>query len=296
MPNRVRVRRSAPRRPLAEHGRVRLAQRRKRIRIILSCVAGVLVLALLCGAAYATHLPAFTIGAIEVTGAHEIAPSLIQKFVAQDLDDGHLHLLDPTDEFLYPKDRIEADMLAEFPRLATVTLSTAPLLHPTLTVHVTERQAVGLWCEGGLGASVSTSTQPAPCYYLDGTGDIYAAADEYAEYVIYEGGSPASATGTPVASRYLPGIFPGIGELVDALSHAGYDVRILDAESSTDYAVLLANGLLVKATFAQDPLDVVADLEAALSAQSIAGREDELQYLDLRFPGRAYYRFKGDAQ
>lgn len=269
---------------------MRLAQRRRKRRLILLGIVALLVLSIVPLAAYISHLSIFTIGDISVQGAQDVRPELVRAFVSKQLHDGQLHIFDPNNELWYPRGRIEAQTLKEFPRLSSVSLHLSAWTYPALVVTVSERQPDAIWCSGAL----TDSSVPAQCYYMDASGVIFAPADAFAEYTIFAGGN-ISASSSPITQVYLPGKYAQTQALITALSKAGFDTHTFTVTSDTDFTILTATGLEIKASFDQSPDTVVNNLQAALSADSLKGKQADLQYVDLRFSGRAYYRFKSSS-
>ncbi len=67
----------------------------------------------------------------------------------------------------------------------------------------------------------------------------------------------------------------------------------MDVQDNSDFAVSLAGGYFLKASFGTAPQTLVRNLELVLSAPALAGKTAELEYVDLRFGDRVYYRLKG---
>ena len=65
-------------------------------------------------------------------------------------------------------------------------------------------------------------------------------------------------------------------------------------ENETDISVPLADGYYIKASFGEDPSELTKNLALILSSDAIKGKIDELEYIDLRFGNRVYYKFKGE--
>ena len=55
-------------------------------------------------------------------------------------------------------------------------------------------------------------------------------------------------------------------------------------------------GFAVRASFGNDGEAVVKNLQLVLSSDVLRGRESELEYVDLRFGNRVYYKLKGREQ
>lgn len=133
---------------------------------------------------------------------------------------------------------------------------------------------------------------------MDKTGFVYEKASEASttlatSYVF--AGALAAATGSSatIGSTFAPGHLDGLLALLQFLSADGFTPQGANVADDEDFAVPLANSFYLKASFGENAEDLAKNLQLVLSSDQISGKEDQLEYVDLRFGDRVYYKFKG---
>jgi hypothetical protein len=255
--------------------------------------------AIVYGVSFLSYLPRFSIQTIEVTGAKEVPAPLITGYVESLLFDGSHPLLSRSNVFLYPRVAIGKAIVDYFPRIRTAAISRESFLAQTIRVAVEEREAYARWCLPTFAEGVP----PEECFLLDDGGFIFADTATSTGVVrtgyVFTGALAASTS--PIGQRFLPGRIAGILALLERLGQAGHDAKSVAVESERDFEVRLlpaagsGRGFIVRASFGNDGEAVVRNLELVLSSDVLRGREAELEYVDLRFGNRVYYKLKGDA-
>ena len=278
MPKKGQSRRKVPVR-----GRVSLAQKRKKQRIIAAIVGSVLLLALCGGFLYVVRLPEVSIQDIQVEGTYAVSPELVRGIVEQELKDSTLIVIPRRMIFTYPGKDIENALLQHIPRLQSLSLSRDSLFGTTLIVSVVERNAYGIWCAG--------ESEPT-CYKMDASGFIFAPADSFAEYYLFYGGM---ATDTdPIARYFYPDHMEALRNLLNQLSPAGLDPHVVRVLEGSDVEIELLDGMRIRASLEVAPAETVSLLEAALGSDTLKERREDIEYLDARFDNRVYFKFKGE--
>ena len=281
-----------PLRPQKRISPVRARRRRTRL-IILSISVSVLVAAALV-ASYVSYLPRYSVLSVTVqglpaqAGAQNVAPNLVTDYAESIIYNGSRHFLSRANIFLYPKSLIEKDIPLEFPRIAQATVSSPSFLSNSIVVSVAERQVFALWC---LPAQAGDGN--GDCYEMDQSGFIFAQAPANAtssgEY-IFSGG--VSTSTPPIGQTFAPGHTQGLVAFLQLLGQSGFTPLGADIESDQDFTVPLQQGFYVYASFGEDPGTLVNDLQLVLS-QALSGQQQNLEYIDLRFGDKVYYKLKG---
>lgn len=152
---------------------------------------------------------------------------------------------------------------------------------------------------------------------MDDKGFIFAKDDTHSTGRIFSGGlpagrhgfststasstsqiSPEASSGTapqanPIGRAFAPGHLPGILAFLDQLSRIGLiPLGVAVDDNGSDFVVPLTQGFAVKASFGQDKNMLVRNLQLILSADALQGKQSDIQYIDLRFGDRAYYKLK----
>ena len=278
-----------------------LRARRRRKRALIALV----LLALIGGAVWAvsfvSYLPRFTVSVISVEGAHAVSSHLVSNYVESILNDGTYHLLSRSNIFLYPWSEIEKDIVEYFPRIKSASVSRESMLSTTLHIVLEERQPFALWCSSAEGVK---------CYFMDDGGFIFAEAvsTSTTEYV-FRGGLAASTSSTsspqanPIGETFIKAHLPGLLTLLRSLGQAGFNPRGAAIVNEQDFSVPLVSAqgsgqaeFMLKASFGEDAGALARNLGLVLSSDPLKEKEDQIEYIDLRFGNRVYYRLKGGAQ
>jgi len=263
----------------------RLRTRRRRFRVIGSLAAIVVLAAAAYGASWASYLPKYSIQDILVAGASEVPQDLIYSYVETKLHDGRYSFLSRSNIFFYPRDSIERAVVEYFPRIKSAKVSRESLLATAITVSIEERETFAKWChEEG-------------CYFLSDEGLIFAPAASNAPAkspYIFRGS--ISSTTAAIGQKYLPGSFAGVVALLERLGQAGFSPREVVAKDDQDFSVRLQQGFDVRASYGADVGALVKNLELVLASEPLRGKEDKLEYVDLRFGNRVYFKLKGEEQ
>ncbi|MDZ4227379.1 MAG: hypothetical protein U1D26_02765, partial [Patescibacteria group bacterium] len=91
---------------------------------------------------------------------------------------------------------------------------------------------------------------------------------------------------------------PGIITLLRLLGQSGFTPSNVAVENDRDFTVLLSDGqgFYIKASFGQDAGGLTHDLELVLDSDVLRDRNDDIEYIDLRFGDRVYYKLKGEGE
>ena len=266
------------------------------------------------GLGLASYLPQFSIQTIDVRGTKELRSDLVRAHVESVLHNGAYSLFSRTNIFLYPRAQLQEEVKGYFRRIENVHIARESFLATALIVAVEEREAFARWClpaevpaqAGGSFGLDSAEEQSELCYLIDRGGLIFApvgttSAGLATAHVFRGGFSPSISSGQVATSgllgqTYLPGRFAGIVALLERLGQTGFTPRSVFTEGEQDFSVALAEGFELRATFGADVSRLVRNLELVLSSESLRDKESQLEYVDLRFGNRVYYKLKGEEQ
>ncbi len=277
-----------------------LRARRRRVRALFGL--GVLILCSLVfyGVSWFSYLPQFNISGISVVGANGMKEEHIQRYVETVLDDGAYRILSRRNIFLYPRTELEQAVTSLHP-VKSVSITRPSLLATDIIITIEEREAFARWC---LPAQAGTGMQQGDCYLMDSGGFIYAplgwaGTSTPSTQYIFAGGLPprdSSATSTyPIGQSFVQAHLPGLLSLLTYLGQAGFTTVSVQVDSQ-DILIQLQEGFLLKASFGADAGTLVKNLQLVLSSDVLQGKRDQLEYVDLRFGNRVYYKLKGQEQ
>lgn len=288
-----RLERPQPRLALAPGGKRKPSLRAKRRKVRAYVALGALCTlgAAAYGVSWVSYLPQFTVQDVEVRQAASIPASLVERYVESILYDGSSAFLSTRNILLYPRQAIESSIPQFFPRIRSATVARESLLGTVAVVTVEEREAFARWC-----ASATLEAEGAEeCFLMDADGFIFAEAASgapAASAYVFRGELDAS----PIGKTYLSGRFAGVRALLTKLGQAGFDAREVALETEKDFSVLLAGGFSLRAAFGSDVGALVENLQLVFASPALRGKENELEYVDLRFGNRVYFKLKGGEQ
>lgn len=260
-----------------------LRSRRRRMRVIGGLAIATCAVLAAYAASFVSYLPQFSIVRVEIEGARALRSKLVEAFVATKLWDGTPQLFSESNVFLYPRAEIESALADFFPRIESATLSRESLLSGVVVVTLKERTPYARWC-----------SSDGPCFAMDTGGVIFESAtttDAFETHYIFEGSFAAGED--PRAKKYLPGQFAAVLALLERLGQAGYAAERVSVEEGQDFAIFLAEGFSLRVSFGTDVATVAKNLELVLASEALRGKERVLDYVDLRFGNRVYYKLKG---
>lgn len=307
--------------------------RRRRARLIVVIVVIVLLAAAVYGVHWISYQPRYTVQSVSVVGAQQVPSSAIYDYAESLLHSDTHSFFSKDNIFLYNPGALQREILGHFPRLASVTVSRASLFSTAVTVTVAERQPYAIWCADTAQADCYQmdhtgfifAQAPAPNVLSADAGAIDATSSPQAatstpggitapqgQYV-FQGGIATStvatstdSTGSPQAGATIPispigqtfagTHMPGIVALLELLGQAGFSPTGAIVQDGQDFWVPLSEGFYIKTSFGENPHSLVSNLQLVLSSSALNGQQSKLEYVDLRFGDRVYYKLQGQGE
>lgn len=300
-----RVQRPAPVRALIRAPRQsapppsgRLRERRKKARKT-GLIVLVIFFVLLAGALlYAVWLPALRIQEVQVTGT---SADGVEAVARASLAGRYAYVIPRNSVFFFPKDLMRESVLRAHPEISALSIERASFTSLKLTG--TSRAQAFIWC----GVSLTDEIPDGLCYDTDAEGFIYKPANVSTSTTVLSTGSS-----TPPTAGDLR-IYSSLDrELAEGESPVGLHVTRAAAIPNALRFVKAVRGLGIPVTALALRNDE-ADLWISDSTRItyVLGREDEaaqlaasvmptlhitdgtIEYLDLRFKGKAYVKRHG---
>lgn len=261
--------------------RGRLAERRKKRRMVLIVTAVLLLLCAVGGVVYSTHIPEVRISGIDVSGGQKVPHELIRTH----LDAFRAHVgkgvVAKDNVFLFPRSAAAQSLLGTFPRLLHADVRVHGFLEPVLRVQIDERVAFARWCRDGDNA----------CFLMDEQGFVF--AFDAGESRVVGTDFYGSLVADDVVGRvYAPDEFAHLALLAREFEARELPIaRILLNPESNSLDVVLEQGFSLKILRNAEPLQLAETLDTILTSKALRDRVAELEYVDMRFGNRMYYRF-----
>ncbi len=272
-----------------------LRARRRKMRATAALIMFLFVAVLALGIIWASYLPQLTIRSIEVVGAKQVPSERIGQYVDTILDNGSRQVFSRRNIFVYPRASLEKAVQGYFPRIRLAKISRSALFATAVIVHVEEREPYALWCAPVQVHETQEGEEAAQCYTLDIGGFIFAEhspqddAPPEMPYIFLGG---ISSSDNPIGQRFAPAHLASLIVLLDLAGQAGFLPLEVSIEDERDFFITFGEGFMLKVSFGQDANTLMKNLQLVLSSETLKGKEKKLQYIDLRFDNRVYYKLK----
>ncbi len=294
------------RRPAVSQGKDRepLKARRKRARR-----QTLRILVILCVLAVAAIIGTFWLGVFRIQQVGTAGPdSQGMQTIAQSALTGTYHYVIPRNSiFFFPEQQIRTEILNQYPEISAVSISRTSL--STILISGIPREAALTWCGDTYSAVVpqvanvanasTTPVAPQPsCYSADAQGVIFAPISDPSLVTgtlrIYgslsgTGDSNPSPLGATIAEA---NVIPNALQFIKALKSLG--VPIVAIAIRGDEADLYAQSG-TRITYVLGHEEVTAQV-AESAFPSLNLDDGSLEYVDLRFEGKAYFKKVGSEQ
>lgn len=273
-----------------------LKDRRKRARRTARTFLTVFSLLVVIAAIAALWLPAVRIQTVHASGPNDAE---VQS-VAENTLKGTYYFIIPRDSiFFFPEKDIRHAVLTQYPSIAAVSIFRTSF--ESIALASISREASFLWCGAtpntagpalvDLNASTTSATLLPSCYDTDSLGYVFAEAHPSGSdsFRIYD--DVDVSNGSPLGSRIKnASALPNALQFVKVIKSLGVAVTSLALRS--DEADLYTQGG-TKITYVLGKEDAAAKLaEAAFPTMSL--NDGSLEYVDLRFTDKVYFKKKGE--
>ncbi len=281
-----------------------LKRKQRRIFFLKLSVFLVLFTGIIGGSIYLLRLPKLQITNVTVRGNVIIQEQDVASFVQNALAKPYLGIIPRTNMFLVPKRTLTESISEQFPRFKRVTIEQQK--DRTLLITVLERESIYLWCVGAPGEP-STPDEPNPCYYVDDTGYVFSEAPYFSGTIYFKFfGELVDLGDTPVGAYVLSSdYFKQIirfKESLEAISmkptgFVTYDTGLVAFLFSSTFS-----DTQQKIIFSQENNieNIISNSISAITAEPLAGKLakefSQLEYIDLRYDNKVYYKFIDQTQ
>ncbi|KKU49917.1 MAG: hypothetical protein UY47_C0002G0026 [Parcubacteria group bacterium GW2011_GWB1_49_7] len=260
-------------------------KKKEKKRKVLAWSAG--VLAVFIALVIISRLERLQIREVAAEGAKVVPEEEIARVVKETLSDRYLWLVPWTNAAIYPRRAVRENLMKEFPRISSVSLSLDGMKR--LAVSVSERDPYALYCpELARGELVESVDK---CFFLDKSGFIFDEAPDFSGvvYFIYKKDAPIK---NPKGSQFLLlENFSPLAQFVEGLSKFGFEPVTLTIKDR-DVELVTRNGTLILFNAYGDLTFLYSNLEAFLKNPAI--EMDKLSELDLRIENKIFWKLFGN--
>lgn len=277
-----------------------MRKRYRRTFLVDSTIITLGIVMALAGIAGLLNTPQLLVAHISVLGRVNASEEAITMAARDALTGSYFGLIPRSTIVAVPNNRVATAVLAHVPRVESVEVSRKGFRG--IEVSVTERQPVSLWCGdvvpniGELKTATDAGSIPGEsCYLVDATGVIFAESPGMSEG-LYPRFWGALEGARPLGARFASlEAYGHLMEFVDHLNAANIKslgILLVDEEEGELY---LRDGTKVLFLHSGDLLKTAQSLEASISSGVIPAGENVLEYIDMRFPDRAYFKRQSTA-
>ncbi|HEY4517963.1 MAG TPA: hypothetical protein VJI74_03710 [Candidatus Paceibacterota bacterium] len=266
----------------------KLLRRRRKVLLWKFALGGGALVLLLLALVGLSRIPGTLISKVLVSGVSGVSATSVEGFVMQKLSGSYLAFFPKANMLLYPRHSLEAALLSAFPKISSAEIGLDDF--DTLHLTVIERSPAALWC-----TSAEEAEEGEQCYFLDQTGFLFGTAPQFEGEVflrVYGGiadGVPQGIGGQVLSAESFRQLFSFILSLKDL--EISPTALWIDAEG--DYTLLLSGGSKILLSKDEDLVIVRENLESVLASDSFKnGKLEQLDYLDLRFGNKIYFKEK----
>lgn len=265
----------------------------------MSGTACAAVLVLVGSVAFVIHMDALRVARVEVHGALPGQDTRLEHEAWSRIRGTYLWVIPRDSIFLVRGTSVAAALVLADPRLRTVEADLERMR--VLRVNVLNRKPEAKWCgeavpPAAYGTTLSdTTATSAPvrwghCYIMDETSYIYENDTEPPLDLPRYYGPLEHAE--PIGQAFIESTeYAATARLRAELARAGYVTTAMLLVDETQSELYLENGTRVLIRRGAAAEEVLRELSAATGAEALRDTRD-IEYLDLRWKGKAYYRYR----
>src|SRR3989344_8676445 len=233
--------------------------------------------------------PEINIHTVTVFGNTTVSEEDIRSFLDERLGGGYLNIVSRANVFLFQPKVVEADLKSSFAKIQNVEVSRDSF--NSIVVTIEERKPFYLWCDEQVADKNENQ-----CYFLDIDGYAFAPAPYFSGSVYFEFYKPFSEDKNPVGTYFLPEAeFKRLIAFRNSLREVNIEAQKFKILETLDYAFILKEGTDIFFNPKQDFDALFNNLSATFDTEQFIQKRKRgfsLEYIDLRFDNKVYYRFQ----
>lgn len=237
----------------------------------------------------------FNISKINVIGLNYVKQEEVLAEVSPFFEGKYFYTVPKTSIFVYSKEKIKNHLLEKFSEIRDVEISLSSV--NDLNLSFSEREPQSVWCDNNLGLSVS-HLKSERCYYVDDVGLVYRKISE-SEVASTTGNyvklSTFKSIDNPIKSTFSDsGFYILLFKFIKDLSLIDQSVASVYERDDLTYEVKLSTGQKLVIGKNDDLGKVFNNFQVVMSNTDFkdVGGFSKLDYIDLRFGNKVYYKGK----
>ena len=252
------------------------AHRRRNFKILRASFGIVALVACIYSFASISQNPIFFIEKVSLEGNVFLSLTDVRPIIFDNISGNHFGLFSKQNILLYPKGKIEKEILLRFPRVESIKVRIEGINN--VAVLVKERLPEGIWCEN--------AQEEAPCFFLDKDGFIFAKSPSFTSdvYVRFLG---ELSEEEPLRSIFLSGNFPRLLSFTDGVAEIGLKPISVEIMPNNDGILRTDKGEILF-TLERNLVEILENLKTFWRENS--DTLPRFEYLDLRFGNKIFYK------
>lgn len=237
--------------------------------------------------------PKFLFNQVVIKGASPYEQEKIEETVKLTLFEKCPCLIPQNSIFLYPKKKLSQAIILASPRVGEIVFDRTG---QTLNIIVSERQPLALWCQG--------PRDDRSCFFLDKNGETIAPAPIFSNRVMpefYSASATAKIHERPLKNLNLSVVI-SLAKSIEGITNdylkSHYFLDFIEPYPNGDFIVHFSSPQMIDwyilANEKISPNDLLSNLQALLGSSSFtddARLNNRLQYIDMRFDKKVFYKF-----
>lgn len=264
-----------------------------------SVVIGLVTIFLLVGfVIFIFNLSFLRVNNINIIGQTSADQGVVKEFINSQLAGHYLGLIPKNSVFFVSKKILMNSLMKKFPGLAKVTIEWPDL--NSLSVTVLDRESKILWC---------LDIPKDKCYYVAPDGHIYQEAPSFSDSLYIELHSKRAGVVKigdkviePQALIRANAFLNFVKSSISLWPETGLKLSRAEVYSQNDFVAILIKpsepNWQSKIMFNTDQIanNIITNYHSVLKndkfRKDLEASNNKLEYLDIRFPGKVFYRFK----
>ena len=239
----------------------------------------VIALLALAGVYYASRVSDFAVQTVEIQGAGIVNAEAVQKLIEDKIQGTYGILIPRNNAFFIPSNDIQKSILSAFPEVKSISIKEKGFT--SLSVSLTERVPVALWCAEG---------DSADCYALDEDGFSFMKMASSDGYVRYYG----KIDGEAIGGTFLSGDFKSLNDFVmQTVSEVNRAADSVTVAENNDVTLALVGGGELRFVRTENTTATLENIASVFASQSFKTKKD-FEYADFRYGSKVYVKFKGE--
>ncbi len=260
---------------------------------------------------FVSHRTFLRITHVELSGGVLVTQADVEAETLSYISGSYLWLFPKNNALLYPRNGLQTDLRNHFKRIADIAIHFKNFR--TLSVVVTERKPMALWCDtiptftspflhnlDPISTTTSSKTSEEKCYFLDDQGTVFAEAPLFSgdAYFKYFGDLATTTTSvTPIGGAYVASSseFTSLSLFVSSARDLSLRPQYLVAEKDGQFTLVISGGGKIYFDMTEPIEKTIKNMNALLHNPPLipsVAHDLPVDYIDLRYGNKLFYKLK----